>query len=73
MVTNKDIMKRLDELEKTIEITSASFLFYSIAIAILLYSFVAKDTFYVALGIVCYIVGIVISVFKKHFIDKKAK
>jgi len=66
-VTNKDIMKRLDELEKSTEIISASFLFYSIAIAFLLYSFVSKDTLYIALGLVCYIVGILSSVFRKHF------
>lgn len=67
-VTNKDIMKRLDDLEKRNTIISGVILLYSIAIAFLIGYFsiegIQGDLFLI-LGIVCYASGMILSLRKK--------
>lgn len=66
--TNKDIMDRLDELEKRNTTMSAIFLLYSLAIAFLIAHFSSEgylSTFSLFFGGIFYLLGIIITVWKK--------
>ena len=70
-VTHKDIIKRLDKLEKTTEIISGSFLFYSIAVTLLVFSFAKEDPYYMGLGLLCYFSGAGLTLYNHFFVAKK--
>ena len=62
--TNKDIMKRLDEIEKNNKNISIILLFYSLAVALLIGYSSTQNILYIFFGVVCYAVGILLSIFR---------
>ena len=62
-ITHQDIIDRIELSEEINQWMAGVFLLYSIAIAFLIASFALKDFFYVILGIICYITGIVITIY----------
>lgn len=66
-------MKRLDELEKNMEFQSGGFLLYAVAIALILFYLNSKEWLYLALGLVCYFAGALISIKYRMVSGKKRK
>ena len=56
-VTNKDIMKRLDDLENRNALMSVILLLYSLAVAFLIGYISTGDISFILVGAVCYVFG----------------
>jgi ABC-type multidrug transport system fused ATPase/permease subunit len=70
--TNKDIMDRLNLLERRTELITAIFLLYSIAIGFLGIYFNTNEGLHLAIAIICYLFGAMLTIIN-HFFGKKSK